>query len=98
VLSDLIGCETEGRFPPEQCGPLSLSAMARRFQVSRLHLSRMFQNAERAGLAHVDRDRFVTFTPRAQAEFAHLYAGQLAQLLSAAGRTAQAWEALATAA
>lgn len=98
VLGDLIGRETRGRFPPERSGPVSLSAMARRFHVSRLHLSRMFQNAERAGLARVESDRCVTFTPKAQAEFTHLYAAQLAQLLAAAGRAAQAWEALATAA
>jgi hypothetical protein len=98
VLSELIACETDGRFPPQRSGPISLSAMARRFKVSRLHLSRLVQGAERAGLVRIGTDRFVTLTPRAQDEFAVLYAAQLAQVLAAAGRTAHAWEALARAA
>ena len=76
-------------FPPERAGPISLSAMSRRFGVSRIHINRLFRRAEAAGLVRLDREGVVHFQPAARAELHLLYVAQLTHILIAAGQTAR---------
>ena len=84
----LIETAEDGAFPPKRSGPIALAALARRFGVSRIHLKRIFGEGERLALSQLDPDGFVTLAPDAQQQLAVLYGVQLAQLLSAAARTA----------
>lgn len=77
-------------FPPERAGPVSVSGLARRFGVSRIHVSRIFEAAAREGLAELGPDGMVTFSALAREQLVWLYAAQLAQILAAAGRAARA--------
>lgn len=83
---------------PDRAGPISVAGLARRFDVSRVHVKRIFAEAAREGLAELGPDGVVAFTDRARGELNVLYALQLAQLLAAAARTAEAWRAVAEAA
>ncbi|WP_304170926.1 hypothetical protein [Phenylobacterium aquaticum] len=76
-------------FPPVRAGPLSVSALSRRFGVSRIHINRIFQEAARAGLAELGADGVVTLTGPARDQLRRIYATQLIQLLAAAARTAE---------
>ncbi len=76
-------------FPP--CVPvaISIAQMARRFGVSRIHIRRLLDEAKREHLVDFDSRGAVVFTESARGYIRFLYAGQFAQLLAAAARTAQ---------
>lgn len=84
----LIESSEDGAFPPQRCGPIMLAALARRFGVSRIHVKRIFDNGARAELSSLGGDGMVTLTPAAREQIGVLYGVQLAQVLSAAARTA----------
>lgn len=73
-------------FAPARIGPISLSALSRRFDVSRIHVKRIFQDAERHGLGGLQSDGVVWFTGTARDQIRRLFTAQLAQILAAAGR------------
>jgi hypothetical protein len=98
VVWTLLVSSTDGDFPPHRAGPVSVSAMARRFGVSRIHIMRVFDDARGAGLASLQPDGWVVLEPNAREQIKFLYAVQLAQLLSAAAKTLSAAEAAARAA
>ena len=87
VWALLSGDDTAG-FPPERTGPLSISALSRRFGVSRVHISRMFQRAVNEGLARREDDGGLHFEPQTREEIQLAYCWQLAQILAAAARAA----------
>lgn len=93
VVWVLIEGSQDGAFPPQRAGPIALAALARRFGVSRIHVKRIFDDADRADLSHLDADGVVTLAPAAREQLTILYGVQLTQLLSAAARTAALAEA-----
>ena len=74
-------------FPPRGELPISVSGAARRFGVSRIHIERMLDEAERENLLRWDRKGSVVLTDDARTEIAHTYSGQIVQLLVAAAGT-----------
>lgn len=74
-------------FPPTRPIPLSVSATAQRFGVSRIHVQRMLDEAQREGLlTRTDRGEIV-FGERAKAYMRYFYPMQMIRLFSAAART-----------
>jgi len=76
-------------FPPYDPIPFHPAEIARRFSVSRLHVRRMMDAAQREDLLRVAGDTLV-FTPAGRAATDHIYATQLIVFLVAAARTAHA--------
>src|SRR5262249_18532650 len=75
----------EGEFPTREPVRVSVSDLARRFHVSRVHIKRMLEEAEREGL--VDwRQPTVRLEEPCREYIRWIYAGQLLQLLVAAAR------------
>lgn len=74
-------------FPPAKPLALSVSALARRFDVSRIHLRRMLDNAKREELLTLNDDGTVTLLPPLRAMLDALYATQLIRLLGATAQT-----------
>lgn len=89
IWSLLMTVEGEA-FPPERAGPISASALSRSFGVSRVHVNRLFAEADRTGLARMHRDGTVRFEPSAREQMAYLYAAQFMQILAAAAKSARA--------
>jgi AraC-like DNA-binding protein len=90
ILWTLTLLAAEDEFPPRVAGPLNLSALAKRFGVSRTHLKRIFLAAEREGVARLGRDGMARFEEDARAQVAGFYCSQFQQLLRAAARAARA--------
>ena len=74
-------------FPPEVAGPINISELARRFGVSRIHIKRLFDDAEREGLLRWQGKNQVALEPDARTYVQFIYAGQLALLLAAVAAT-----------
>jgi AraC-like DNA-binding protein len=74
-------------FPPRNPLPISIAALARRFEVSRIHLRRMFDDAVRERLLTFDADGAATLTAPMRAMLEFLYAIQLIRLLGATAQT-----------
>ncbi len=86
ILWTLLASGEGGAFPPALAGPISVSALARRFSVSRIHVHRIFERTAREDVAHLQRDGQVRFNDAAREVLRWIYAVQLAQILTAAGR------------
>ncbi len=85
VLLSLLAAADE--FPPAKPIPLSISATSRRFGVSRIHVQRMLDEAEREGLlSRTDRGEIV-FAESAKTYMRYFYPMQLIRLFSAAAKT-----------
>lgn len=78
-------------FPPEGPIPLSIGAVARRFRVSRIHVQRLLDEAERAKLIGRTGDGAVLLLDGARAYRRHTYPMQLIWLLSASAKTVAAF-------
>ncbi|HEY1837108.1 MAG TPA: hypothetical protein VGG36_05600 [Rhizomicrobium sp.] len=74
-------------FPPRNPLPISIAGLARRFDVSRIHLRRLFDDAARERLLTLDTDGRVTLSEPMRAMLEFLYAIQLIRLLGAAAQT-----------
>lgn len=74
-------------FPPRDPIAFHRVEMARRFSVSRLHVRRMMDGAQREGLIRFADDGALVFTPSGRAAVDHIYATQLIVFLVAAART-----------
>jgi len=75
-------------FPPRDPIPFHPTETARRFSVSRLHVRRMMDAAQRGGLLRLA-DEALVFTTAGRAATDHIYATQLIVFLVAAARTAR---------
>ena len=82
LLTD--GAADADEFPPGGELPISISGAARRFGVSRIHIERMLDEAERENLLRWDRKGWVVLTEDARSEIRLSYSGQIVQLLVAA--------------
>ncbi len=72
-------------------GPIafSITKVARRFGVSRIHLRRLLDEAQREGLLHCAEDGAVTLSESARASIAFFYGAQIVQLLAIAAAVAE---------
>lgn len=86
IVWTLLATGGDEDFPAVVAGPISLSAMSRRFGVSRIHLRRIFDSAQRAELASLRPDGSVVLHPGAREQLRFLYAVQITQLLNAAAQ------------
>lgn len=82
----LLSQESES-FPP--AGPLqfSIASAARRFNVSRTHIRRLLEDAEKEHLLRRDPDGTIALLDNARRSIAFIYATQLIRLLMAAAKT-----------
>jgi hypothetical protein len=78
-------------FPSRRPQSISVAAVAKRFQVSRMHVSRMLLDAKHEGVLEATTDGAIAFTPEAREQIRMLYVAQLVQLLVAAAKTLEAW-------
>jgi hypothetical protein len=86
VLAYILS-EGEDDFPPRSPLPLSVAAAAKRFSVSRIHLHRLLNAAQAAGLFVLDAEGAVMIAEPSRPDMRRFYAQQLSQLLSASGAT-----------
>lgn len=75
-------------FPPQNPITFHSTETAKRFSVSRLHVRRMMDSAQREGLIRLA-DGALVFTPAGRAAVDHIYATQLIVFLVSAARTAR---------
>jgi hypothetical protein len=87
IVHALLAASADDVFPPERPIALSLSAAARRFRVSRIHLRRLLDAAEREGLLRLTADGAVQFEPAGREAIDAVFATQMIRFLEAAART-----------
>jgi hypothetical protein len=90
IVHALLAADTDGAFPPVQPIPFSLSATARRFRVSRIHVRRLVDAAEHEGLLHYSDDGAVTLEPAGRKVIDTVFATQMIRFLTVAARTMKA--------
>ena len=88
LLSADGGADDE--FPPTLAMHLSIAGLAKRFDVSRVHVRRVLEAAVREGVLEADTSGAVRFAEGGRGEIRFLYAAQLAQLLASAAGTLRA--------
>lgn len=76
-----------GDFPPRRTPAVPAAELARLFAVSRIHVRRMMDDAERSGFLSRDADGALLFSPSGQAEVETHFAVQLSSLVRAASKT-----------
>ena len=74
-------------FPPRRTPAIPAAEMARLFAVSRIHVRRMMDDAERCGFLSRETDGALLFSPGAREEVEAHFAVQLASLARAASKT-----------
>ena len=79
--------DTDDSFPPSRPIAVSISALARRFSVSRVHIKRLFAEAEREGLIRLHDDGAVQFTKEGREAVGFFYSSMMIGILSVAART-----------
>lgn len=87
VLWRLIAGSENQDFPPLRTPAVAAAEMARLFSVSRIHVRRMMEDAERCGFLSREADGALRFSPGAREEVAVHFAVQLASLARAAAKT-----------
>ena len=87
VVWTLLSDARDEAFPPRDAIAFSMSGAARKFGVSRMHIKRLIEDAEREGLLEHCKDGRILIQERAVPEFRYVYAGQLIRLLIAAAKT-----------
>lgn len=87
IVHSLLAANTDDVFPPVRPVTLSLAAIARRFRVSRIHVRRLIDAAEREGLLSFGADGAVTFTAEGREALDLMLATQMIRFLSAAAAT-----------
>ena len=85
IVHSLVVIGTEA-FPPQAPIPFQIADMAGHFSVSRLHVRRMMDAAQREGLLHFT-DGALSWTSAGRAAVDHIYATQLIVFLVSAART-----------
>jgi hypothetical protein len=82
-----FGAEGTEAFPTRDAIPFSAASIARRFRVSRIHIKRMLDHAQREGFLSRQGDGAIVLEESLRAGIRESYAMQLARLLSQAART-----------
>ena len=90
IMHALLAASADDVFPPVRPIAFSLSATARRFRVSRIHVRRLVDAAEREGLLKFGSDNAITFAPAGRRAIDDVFATQMIRYLMAAGRTLKA--------
>lgn len=90
IVHALLADSRADTFPPQRPIPVSLSAIARRFRVSRAHVRRLLAAAAREKLVRLEEDGTLVFAPEGRAALDAVFATQMIRFLSAASRTFQA--------
>lgn len=73
--------------PPSGTVPFSVSAAARKFKVSRMHIKRLLNDAEREGLLRLEGGGTLALTALGREQLVVVYSSQFLCLLDAAART-----------
>lgn len=73
--------------PPSGTVPFSVSAAARKFNVSRMHIKRLLNDAEREGLLRLEGGGTLALTALGREQLVFVYSSQFLCLLDAAART-----------
>ena len=87
IVWTLLAAGGDDIFPPRDPLRISLAGTARRFGVSRVHVRRILDDAEAAGILRCVADGAVVLEDKGRSEIEYLYAGQLTQLLASAAGT-----------
>jgi hypothetical protein len=90
IAHSLLAANIDDVFPPVGPVSLSLSAAARRFRVSRIHVRRLIDAAEREGLLRFGADGEVAFTAAGREALDYTFATQMIRFLSTAAKTLKA--------
>jgi len=90
IIHALLSSDADDAFPPVQPIPFSLSAAARRFRVSRIHVRRLVDAAEREGLLRYSNDGAITLEPAGREVIDTVFATQMIRFLAVAARTMKA--------
>jgi hypothetical protein len=88
VLRLLLLMSHDGAFPPQVCGPVTIRSLAQRLDVSRIHIRRLFDEAEARGLIRLDDRGLVHFSASAQEQLRFIWAAQFLLIFQSAARTA----------
>ncbi len=86
IVHALLSANPEDVFPPVRPIAISLSATARRFKVSRIHVRRLLDAAQREGLLRLGGDGTVAFEPAGRQAVDYVFSAQIICFLIAAGR------------
>lgn len=87
IMHALIAADAGDTFPPSRPIPFSLSATARRFRVSRIHVRRLIDAAEQEDLLHLSDDGLVVFPHAGRKAVDDVFATQMIRFLMVAART-----------
>ena len=90
IVHALLAADAADDFPPARPIAFSLSATARRFRVSRIHVRRLIDAAEREGLLRYSDDGMITLEPMGRKSIDTVFATQMIRFLMVAGRTMKA--------
>ncbi len=87
IVHYLIAQASDEAFPPEQPIAFSISGLAPRFGVSRSHVRRLLEAAEREGLIQRFNDGALAWTPAGRASLDIVFVSQMTRFLNTAART-----------
>jgi len=87
IVHFLLARAADEAFPPREPIAFSLSTLAQRFGVSRSHVRRLIEAAEREGLIQRCNDGAVVWTSAGRAELDYVFATQMTRFLFIAART-----------
>jgi hypothetical protein len=90
IVHALLVAAADDVFPPVRPVAFSLSAAARRFHVSRIHVRRLIDAAEHEGLLTLGRDGAIAWTHAGRYAVDDVFATQMIRFLAVAGRTLKA--------
>ena len=90
IVHTLLSADAGDAFPPARPIPFSLSATARRFRVSRIHVRRLIDAAEHEGLLRYSDDGMVVLEPVGRKTIDYVFAAQMIRFLMVAARTMNA--------
>jgi hypothetical protein len=87
IVHFLLAHATDEAFPPIEPIPFSTAGLAQRFGVSRSHVRRLIEAAERAGLIQRCNDGALLWTPAGRKALDDVFATQMIRFLVTAART-----------
>ena len=90
IIHALLCADGDDSFPPTRAIPFSLSATARRFRVSRIHVRRLIDAAEQEGLLHFSHGGAIVLQEAGRKTIDFVFATQMIRFLMVAGRTMKA--------
>jgi len=87
IVHALISADADDVFPPARPIAFSLSAAARRFRVSRIHVRRLIDAAEREGLLHLSNSGTIVLQDAGRRAIDDIFSTQVIRFLMVAART-----------